>query len=475
MSANLALNTLGDTVGTLPASTVRSFGAGLNGDIYTPNHPDYEARRAIWNAMITHKPALIVRCADANDVIAAVNFAREHNLLTSIRGGGHNIAGSALCHGGMTIDLSAMKTIRVDPKAHTAHVQAGALLSDLDKATQAHGLATPVGINSTTGVAGLTVGGGFGWLSRSLGLTVDNLLSADIVTSDGKLLHASAKENADLFWAVRGGGGNFGVVTSFEFRLHPIGPELYAGLIVHRFEDARDVFSAYRKVAAALPDQASCWSVLRKAPPLPFLSEDVHGTKVMVLAMCYAGDPKDGEKVFAPIRAIGKPVGEHAGPMPFVAWQAAFDPLLESGARNYWKSHNLVELSDGAIDTLLDQVSRLPSDESEVFIAQLGGAINRIDPAATAYPHRDANFVVNVHTRWRDATDDKRCIDWARELYRAVTPFSTGGVYVNFMPEDEADREKGPYGANEKRLAEIKRKYDPHNFFRVNQNIRPSA
>jgi len=475
MSALLTLNTLDDQAGILPISAIQSFGAKLSGETYTPDHPDYETRRAIWNAMITHRPALIVRCVGAQDVVAAVNFAREHNLLTSIRSGGHNIAGSALCDGGMTIDLSAMKAVRVDPKTRTAHVEAGALLSDLDKATQEFGLATPVGINSTTGLAGLTVGGGFGWLSRSLGLTVDNLLSVEIVTADGKLRHADAKENSDLFWAIRGGGGNFGVVTSLEFRLHPIGPDVYAGLVVHKLEDAPAVYRAFRKLAAAMPDQASCWSVMRKAPPLPFLAENIHGTKVLVLAMCYAGDLKAGENALAPIRNIGKPVGEHVGPMPYTAWQSAFDPLLEPGARNYWKSHNLVELSDQAVNTLLDQLNRLPSDESEIFVAQLGGVINRIDSTATAYPHRDANYVVNVHTRWRDASDDRRCIDWARDLYRAMTPFSTGGVYVNFMSEDESDREKGPYGVNEERLSEIKWKYDPQNFFRVNRNIRPTA
>jgi FAD/FMN-containing dehydrogenase len=464
----------GGTV-TLAAASLKKLTKGLKGTVVTEDSPDYEEVRAIWNAMIGHRPAVIVRCAVPEDVITAVNFVREHGLLASVRGGGHNIAGSALCDGGVTIDLSGMKAVTVDPAARTARVEAGALLSDLDEETQKYGLATPLGINSTTGVAGLTLGGGFGWLSRSAGLTVDNLLSVDVVTADGALLHVSETEHPDLFWAIRGGGGNHGIVTSFEFRLYPVGPEILAGLVVHPLAHAGDVYRAYRKIAAELPDEASCWSVMRKAPPLPFLPEEAHGTDVLVLAMCHTGAVEDGEKALEPLRALGTPIAEHVGPMPYTEWQSAFDPLLEPGARNYWKSHNLVEMSDGAIDVLLDHVRGLPTAESEVFIAQLGAATARPDIGATAYPHRDANYVVNVHTRWRDPADDDRCVAWARNLYKAVAPHATGGVYVNFMPEDEGDRPIGPYGANEARLAAIKRRYDPENLFRVNRNIRPAA
>ncbi len=472
---DIQLKTRDGGVIALAADAVAKFTRSIEGSVVTEDSADYESVRAIWNAMIELRPAMIVRCATPKDVVAAVNFVRDHGLLTSVRGGGHNIAGSALCEGGVTIDLSGMKAVSVDPEARIARVEAGALLSDLDAETQKYGLATPLGINSTTGVAGLTLGGGFGWLSRAFGMTVDNLLGADVVTAAGEQLHVNEAEYPDLFWAIQGGGGNHGIVTSFEFQLHPVGPEVFAGLVVHRLADARAVFDAYRKVAARMPDEASCWTVMRKAPPLPFLPEEVHGTDVLILAMCFAGSVEKGEKALAPLRAIGKPVGEHVGPMPFTAWQSAFDPLLEPGARNYWKSHNFHDLSDGLIEVLLDCLKGLPTAESEVFIAQLGAAASRPEPGATAYPHRDANYVVNVHTRWREKGDDERCIAWARSLYEGAAPYATGGVYVNFMPEDEGDRPVGPYGANEARLAEIKRKYDPENLFRVNRNIRPSA
>jgi FAD/FMN-containing dehydrogenase len=364
----------------------------------------------------------------------------------------------------------------VDPAARTARVEPGATLGDVDRECQAFGLATPVGINSTTGIAGLTLGGGFGWLSRAYGLTADNLLSADVVTADGALLHASEKENPDLFWGIRGGGGNLGVVTSFEFRLHPVGPEVVAGLIVHPFSEARDVLRAYRDLVARAPEELTCWVVLRKAPPLPFLLPEVHGTEVVVLALCHAGDIASGEKAAAPFRAIGKPIADVVGPHPFVGWQTAFDPLLTPGRRNYWKSHDFVELQDGLLDALLDAVRRLPSPECEIFIGHLGGAINRVPAGATAYPHRDIQFVMNVHTRWSEPSQDAACIAWARALYDAAAPFATGGVYVNFMPEDEAGRVRaGAYGPNYDRLAKLKARYDPGNLFRLNQNVAPSS
>jgi FAD/FMN-containing dehydrogenase len=348
-------------------------------------------------------------------------------------------------------------------------------LAEFDKEAQAFGLATPLGINSTTGVAGLTLGGGFGWLSRKLGLTVDNLLSADVVLARGALVHASPKENEDLFWAIRGGGSNFGVVTLFEYRLHPVGPEVLAGLVVHPFSSARAVLQGYRRAVATAPEDLSCWVVMRKAPPLPFLPKEVHGKEVVVLALCYVGDAAKRESAVAPIRALGKPIGEMVGPMPFVAWQQAFDPMLAPGQRNYWKSHNFRELGDTAIDLLLDAVGRLPSPDCEVFIGNLGGAVNRVPATASAYPHRDVNFVMNVHTRWGDASQDKPCISWARELFDRMAPHATGGVYVNFMPADEEQRvSSGAYGPNYDRLAQIKAKYDPDNLFRRNQNIQPA-
>ena len=449
--------------------------AQLQGSLHFPGDPEYEKARTIWNAMIDRHPAAVFRAAGADDVIRAVNVARERGLLLSVRGGGHHIAGNAVGEGGLMLDLTPMKSVRLDVKSRLARVEPGVTLGELDKATQAFGLATPLGINSTTGVAGLTLGGGFGWLSRKLGLTVDNLLSADVVLAKGELVHASASEHEDLFWAIRGGGGNFGVVTSFEYQLHPVGPEVLAGLIVHPYANAREVLRSYRSAVASAPDDLACWVVLRKAPPLPFLPSDVHGKEVLVLAVCYVGRPAGGQAALAPIRAIGTPIAEAIGPTPYVGWQQAFDPLLAPGQRNYWKSHDFVDLGDEALELMREYLGRLPTPECEIFIGQLGGAVNRVPADATAYPHRDVRFVVNVHTRWSDRSQDAACIAWARELFDRMAPHATGGVYVNFMPEDEAQRvQRGAYGPNYDRLARLKARYDPENLFRMNHNIAPA-
>lgn len=458
----------------IDADAVAKLRGQVRGAVLLPSEAGYDKARTIWNAMIDRKPALIVRAVGAADVIQTVHFAHEHRALLAVRGGGHNIAGNAVCEGGVMLDLSAMKSVRIDPVARTARVEPGVTLSDFDREAQAFGLVTPTGINSTTGIAGLTLGGGFGWLSRKYGLTADNLISADIVTAEGTLLHVSENENADLFWAVRGGGGNFGVVTSFEFRLHAVGPMVLAGLIVHPFAKAKTLLQGYREIMANAPEELTCWFVSRKAPPLPFLAPEVHGTEVLVLALCYCGDLEAGQAAVAPLRALGTPLADVVGPMPFAGWQTAFDPLLAPGARNYWKSHSFVSLSDPALDVIIDYVGRLPSGECEVFCGHLGGAINRVPAQATAYPHRDVNFVLNVHTRWRDAADDEKCIAWARGLFGDLTPHATGSVYVNFMPEEEAQRvRQGAYGVNYARLIELKKKFDPGNLFRMNQNIAP--
>ncbi len=461
---------------SIGSEAIQALRGRLRGPLCLPGEPGYEQARTIWNAMIDRKPAAIVRAAGAADVIAAVRFAREHGLLLAVRGGGHNIAGNAVCDGGLMIDLTPMKSVRVDPAARTARVEPGVTLGEFDREAQAFGLATPLGINSTTGVAGLTLGGGFGWISRKHGLTIDNLLAADVVTADGELMHASEKQNADLFWAVRGGGGNFGVVTSFEYRLHPVGPEVLSGLIVHPFPRAKELLDGFRRFVAQAPDELTCWVVLRKAPPLPFLPPEVHGTEIMVLAACWCGEIAKGKKALAPLEALGKPVANVIGPNPFAGWQTAFDPLLAPGSRNYWKSHDFTQLVDPVIDVLLDSVGRLPSPECEIFIGHLGGAVNRVPAQATAYPHRNVEFIMNVHTRWSDRSQDRACIAWARELFDKAAPHATGGVYVNFMPEDETQRVRaGAYGPNYERLAKLKAKYDPANLFRQNQNILPAA
>ncbi|MBI1851117.1 MAG: FAD-binding oxidoreductase [Planctomycetes bacterium] len=458
----------------LQTGKIDELKGGFEGEIVLPSDAAYGDARKIWNAMIDKRPAIIARCAATSDVVRSVNFAKENKLVLAIRGGGHNIAGSALCDGGIVIDLSRMKAASVDPKGRRVTVEGGALLADLDAATQAHGLAVPLGINSTTGVAGLTLGGGFGWLSRKLGLTIDNLVSAEVVTAAGKTVHASASDHADLFWALRGGGGNFGVVTRFEFQLHPVGPDVLSGLIVYPMSEAKSVLRQYREFAANASEELSVWTVLRLAPPLPFLPANVHGKGVVILALCHAGDPKKGEALIAPLRKFGKPVGEHVGVQPYVAWQKAFDPLLATGARNYWKSHNFTTLADGLFDAVIQYAGTLPSPQCEIFFGAIGGATARPAPDSAAYANRDAQFVMNVHGRWDNAADDTRCIGWARDFFKASTPFASRGVYVNFLTADETDRVSAAYGANYDRLAKVKRQYDPENLFRTNQNIRPA-
>jgi FAD/FMN-containing dehydrogenase len=460
---------------TLQSDTIAALRQTLRGSLCLAQEAGYDEARTIWNAMIDRHPGAVVRCKGAADIVCAVRFAREHGLLLAVRGGGHNIAGNAVCEGGLLIDLSPMRAVRVDPARRTARVEPGATLGEFDKEAQAFGLATPLGINSTTGVAGLTLGGGFGWLSRKFGLAADNLISADVVTSAGELVQASATENSDLFWALRGGGGNFGVVSSFEFRLHPVGPMVLSGLIVHPFARAEELLAGYRQVASKAPDELTVWVVLRQAPPLPFLPAEVHGKEILVFAVCYTGDEAAGKRALEPLRALGEPIADVIGMQPYAAWQTAFDPLLTPGAYNYWKSHNFAELSDGLLDTLASHAARLPTGECEIFIGQLGGATSRIAVEATAYPHRSANYVMNVHTRWRDPADERRSIDWARQLFAQTAPHATGGVYVNFMPEDETDRVSNAYGTNYARLEALKAKYDPDNLFRLNQNVRPSA
>lgn len=458
----------------LSGDSLQELASGLGGSLITRSSANYEDVRAVWNAMIETRPALIARCASAADVQRCVRFAAANGLLFSIRGAGHNIAGSALVEGGFTIDLSQMRDVEVDPVSATAIVQPGATLGDVDAATAEHGLALPVGINSTTGIAGLTLGGGFGWLSRKHGLTIDSLLSADVITASGDKVTASETENEDLFWGLRGGGGNFGVVTSFTFGLYEVGPELLCGLVVHPFSDAPDLMRYYRDFTSNCSDDMTLWMVLRDAPPLPFLPEEVHGTRVVVFAFVYAGDPAEGERIVAPLRSHGSPHGEHVGVIPFAGFQQAFDPLLTPGARNYWKSHNFASLEDGVLAEVLSAVETLPTPQTEIFIAQVGGAAARLPIDSSAYPHRDAAYVLNVHTRWEDASDDRLCIDWARAFFDATAPYSTGGVYMNFVSEaTDAARVQAAYGSSYPRLQELKAKYDPDNAFRTNLNVRP--
>ena len=445
----------------------------VKGQIVLPDDPNYNEVRKIWNAMIDRRPAVIVQCAEADDVPHAISYARDSGLEISIRGGGHNIAGSALCDNGVMIDFSNMTTVKVDAQKRRAYVQPGATLGDFDKAAQAHGLATSVGINSTTGIAGLTLGGGFGWLTRKYGMTIDNLVSAEMVTADGRKIQVSKDENTDLFWAIRGGGGNFGVVTRFEFALYPVGPEILAGLLVFPIDQAKQVLEKYREFVNTAPEELNVWVVLRKAPPLPFLPVNVHGKEVILLAIFYAGDIAEGEKLINPLRSFGDAYGEHIGAQPYAQWHQAFDPLLTPGARNYWKSHNFTELSDGGLDSIIEFGGKLPSPQCEIFIALIAGATNRVPADAMAYAHRDAKFVLNVHGRWDEAAQDETCIAWARAFFEASASYASAGAYVNFMTEDEGDRVAAAYGVNYSQLKQIKKKYDPENIFHNNQNIKP--
>lgn len=444
--------------------------AALSGSLIGKGDRGYDEARTLWNGMIDRHPSQIAQPLNTNDIRLTVNFARENDLLLAVKSGGHQIAGHAVADDALLMDLSQMRGVEVDAAKATAKVQPGCLLADVDEATQRHGLAVPLGVNSTTGISGLTLGGGFGWITGKHGLTIDNLLSAEVVCADGNVRIVNATDHSDLFWAIRGGGGNFGVVSSFEFALHPIGPEVLSGLIVHPLDDARGLLQSYRDICAHAPDALTIWAVLRRAPPLPFIPEEWHGKEVLLFAACYAGDMKEGEKALQGLRGLGKPIADVIGPHPYSGWQQAFDPLLASGARNYWKSNDFLELSDEVINIALAAVAELPDPQSEIFIAHLGGAMTRVDADATPFPQRKRHFVMNVHTRWSNPSHDKRCITWARDLFDRTAPHAAGSVYVNFMPSDDG-RMAEAYGPNIEKLRKIKAEYDPKNQFRLNHNI----
>lgn len=467
----VTLKALDSGTKTIPDDTLDALRGAVRGAVLLKGDAGYDTARTIWNGMIDRHPGLVIRALGTSDIQTAVNFARDNGVLMAVRAGGHQIAGHAVADGAVMLDLSQMRSVHVDPVGRRARVGAGCLLSDVDKETQAHALAVPVGVNSTTGIAGLTLGGGFGWITRKHGMTIDNLVSAEVVTADGNIRTASADQNPDLFWAIRGGGGNFGVVSSFDYALHPIGPQVMSGLVVHPIDQAKTLLRDFRQICADAPDELTVWAVMRKAPPLPFLPAQWHGKEVLIFAACYAGDMAAGEKAMVGLRALGDPIADVISPHPYTGWQAAFDPLLVPGARNYWKSHDFTELSDKAIGVILDGIHTLPDPQSEIFIAHVGGAMARVAGNATAFPQRNAHFTMNVHTRWEDAKKDSACIGWARDLFDKVAPYATGSVYVNFMPEDESGRLGGAYGDNLPRLSRIKAKYDPGNLFRVNHNI----
>jgi FAD/FMN-containing dehydrogenase len=451
----------------LDGEVVATFRAGLRGFSLSPGDEGYDTARTVWNAMIDRHPALIARCAGVADVIDAVNFARSNDLPVAVRGGGHNVAGTAVCDAGLAIDLSAMRGIRVDPETRTLRVEGGATWADLDRETQAFGLATTGGTVSGTGVAGYTLGGGLGWLMRRYGLACDNVLSVDVVTADGRLLTASETQHPDLFWGLRGGGGNFGVVTSFEFRLHDVGPMLVAGPLFHPVTAAREVFRFYRDTVPTSPEELICHIAMLTSPD---------GAQLAALIPVYVGPLGEGEAAIRHLRAYGPPAADLVGPTPYRGIQTMFDAAFPAGRRNYWKSGFLRGLDDAAIDVLVDGFSRAPSPSAVVFIEQLGGAMSRVPADATAFYHRTAPYNLLLVTSWDDPAEDETNIRWARETWAAILSHTEGGVYVNYLSDarhEGENRVHAAYGGNYERLAVVKRAYDPSNLFRTNYNVAP--
>ena len=455
---------------------LNAFAANAGCPAFRPGEDGYEEAIRIWNAMIERRPALVVRPGAPGDVAQCVRFAREGGLPLSVRGGGHNIAGTALCERGL-IDLSPQKEVRLDPATGRVRVQPGAAWADVDRETQPHGLVVPGGIVSTTGVAGFTLGGGFGWVSRRHGFAADNLVGAEIVTADGSVLQASAKENPDLFWAIRGGGGNFGIVTSFEFEARPHGPEVVAGLVLHPMSRAKEVLGLFREMTGEASDRLTCVLIMRKAPPLPILPKEVHGAPVAGVAVCYSGPLEEGEEAVSPIKRFGKPLADTIGRKPFTAHQQFLDGGQPFGRRYYWKSEYLDALPEATDETVIRHAGAATSPHSALLVMHLGGAAARIPEGATAVGNRRAELVFNIQGSWEDPAEDERHIGWARDFWSAIQPFSSGGTYVNFLTQDAGeDRVLAAYGPElYGRLAKVKAKYDPHNLFRSNQNIRPAA
>ena len=464
--ADVSMTTTTGSRTAIEGITVETFKTSLRGELLRPGDTDYDEARKVWNGMIDKRPGLIARCSGVADVISAVDFARTHQLLVSVRGGGHNIPGNAVCNGGLMIDLACMRSVRVDHGRRTARAEGGVTWGEFDHETQAFGLATTGGSVSDTGIAGLTLGGGLGWLAGKCGLTCDNLLSADVVTADGKLLVASASEHTDLFWGLRGGGGNFGIVTSFEYQLHPVGPVL-AGMLLYPFAKAKEALAYYRDFAKAIPDEVNTMGGLLTSPD---------GDLMAVIAVCYNGSLDAGERVLRLLREFGPPVADQIRPMAYREVQTQLDAAAVRGRRYYFKSSFMRSISDDAIDALIDRFANVPSPHTLVFFQQLGNAANRVGAPETAFSQRDALCEWGCQSSWVDPAADGMNIGWTRALAEAMQPFSSGGAYIAQMgveAEEGADRIKDAYGPNYERLAALKNKYDPTNLFRHNQNIKP--
>jgi FAD/FMN-containing dehydrogenase len=456
----------------MAGTTLEELRGRIGGQVIAPGDDGYDEARAVYNAMIDRRPAVVVRPTSTGDVVAAVNFAREGGLDLAVRGGGHSVPGFGTCDGGVVIDLSAMRGVTVDPGASTARAQGGATWGDFNAATGEHGLATTGGIISTTGIAGLTLGGGIGYLARGFGLSCDNLISAEVVTADGRIVTASDRENQDLFWALRGGGGNFGVVTEFVYRLHPVS-DVYGGPMFFELSDAGDVLRFYRDFIADAPEQFGGFPAWQIAPPLPFIPEGRQGEPFLAFVACWAGPVEEGERALAPLHDVAPVVAEHVGPMPYAALNSAFDALVPAGLQHYWKANFVKELTDDAIEAHLQHGPSVPVVNSTMHIYPINGACHRVAPEDTAFAYRDANFAPVIAGMWPDPADNAANIKWVRDYYDATAPLSEEGGYINFMGADDQDRVQANYKGNYARLVEVKRAYDPGNLFHLNQNIKP--
>jgi FAD/FMN-containing dehydrogenase len=457
----------------LPPTALAELGEALAGDVVTPADEGYDDARRVWNAMVDRRPGAVAHCTGVDDVVEAVRWCRRHDVIASVRGGGHNVAGNAVCDGGLVIDLSRMREVEVDPVARTVRAQGGVVLGDLDAATSPHGLAVPVGIVSETGAAGLTLGGGVGWLQRRHGLTVDNLLAVELVTADGEVLRASATEEEELFWGVRGGGGNFGVVTAFEYRAHPVATVL-GGALFFAADDPAGLLRRYRDLCEEAPEALTTDLLLMTAGPEPFLPEEVHGRLVGALVLCWSGELEEGEHVVRPLRNLGPLVADLVGPMPFAELQRMFDAGNPSGVRHYWKSAFVDELSDELVEALVEAARALPSPQSSMDLMLTGGAVARVDEDATPYSHRGARFLLNVSADWTDPASDADAVAWARRTWEAARPATSGAGYVNYVADER--EAQTVYGERKyARLLELKRRMDPDNFFAHNQNVNPDG
>lgn len=466
---------LGAPGGLLDAALVREFAGRFRGEVVIPDSPDYDEARKVFNGMVDRRPALIARCTGVADVMAAVIFARANELTVAVRGGGHSVSGHGTCDGGLVVDLSPMKGVWVDPENRTARAQAGLRWGEFDRETQAFGLAVTGGRVSDTGIAGLTLGGGSGWIERKCGFTADNLISVEMVSAEGKFIKASASENPDLFWGVRGGGGNFGVVTSFEYRLHPVGPILLGGMLLYPIEQAREVVSFYRNFISGAPDELGGGCIFLTAPPEPFIPAEVQGTKLLAVVVCYVGPVEEGEEAIRPLREALPPAMDLVQPMPYTVLQSLIDAGNPPGMQHYWKAGFLDELPGEAIDTIVERAKEMTSPMTVVALIPMGGAVARVENDATPLGLRDLAYNFHLLTQWPDPADDpNRHVEWTRQTYAALAPWTDERVYLNWIGDEGEERVKSGYGPEKyQRLAALKERYDPENIFRLNQNIKP--